>query len=53
MEKCRELVKNGSMTQEMFDKIVEVTDIASLPERTDYRPQGLIRGYRRERKEKR
>jgi len=51
LEKCRQLVADGKMSQEYFDQILEVTDVSKLPEQSDYQPRGRIRGYRRERKE--
>lgn len=54
MKKCSDLVARGEMSQEYFDRILEATDVPALPEQAEkvYKPKGLIRGYRRERQEK-
>ena len=51
MRKCGELVRDGKMSQELYDKILEATDVSELVESVPYTPRGIIRGYRREKKQ--
>lgn len=50
MKKCAELVRQGRMSQELYDEVLEATDVDSLPNTVPHTPRGIIRGYRREKK---
>lgn len=47
--KFAQLVKEGKMSQETFDKWQSETQDASLPKKALYKPKGQVRGVRRTR----
>lgn len=47
--KFAQLVKEGKMTQETFDKWQSETDDKKLPKKVAYKPKGQVRGIRRTR----
>lgn len=47
--KFRQLVKEGKMSKETFDKWESETGDKKLPKKLPYKPKGLTRGVRRTR----
>lgn len=47
--KFAQLVKEGKMSQETFDKWQAETTQKNLPKKASYKPKGLTRGVRRTR----
>lgn len=47
--KFAQLVKEGKMTQETFNKWESETDDKKLPKKVSYKPKGQVRGVRRTR----
>jgi hypothetical protein len=48
-KKFAQLVKDGKMSQETFDKWASETKDTNLPKKAIYRPKGQVRGVRRTR----
>ncbi len=47
--KFAQLVREGKMTQETFNKWESETDDKKLPKKVSYKPKGQVRGVRRTR----